>query len=64
MAVGYIGFIYVTILLVGRSIWRPYHVCRFLVGDAKTFYCRGASPWDSLVILITYKFIEPTHDGR
>lgn len=47
MAVSYVEFIYVTILRVGKSIWKPYHVARFLVRNAKTFYCESANPWDT-----------------
>ena len=43
MAVGYVGFIYVIILLAGKSIWERFHVCKFLVGDAKEFYTIVAS---------------------
>ena len=48
MAVGYVGFIYVIILLAGKSIWERFHVCKFLVGDAKEFYTIVASGWDSV----------------
>ncbi len=39
-------FIYVIILLVEKSIWKQYHICRFLVGDVKTFYAKGVNSWD------------------
>ena len=47
MAVDYVEYLYVIISLVGRSIWRQYHVCRFLVGDAKTFYAKDANLRDN-----------------
>ena len=47
-AVSYAEFIYVTILRVGKNIWKPYRGTRFLAGDAKTFYCESASSWDKV----------------
>ena len=58
MAANYVVFIYVIILLVGRSIWKQYHVYRygrFLVGDAKTFCAQGANLWDRLRTMTDYR---------